>query len=111
MRQSHTAVVERNITWQGTFETEPYEAAWASEAIFFVRTLNVGGELDDIKARVQISPDGIRWCDEGTVVFLSDQIDGVTFGKVSHFGTFLRLVGDLPEGVTLTVIVALSLKE
>ena len=111
MRQSQTAIIERNIAWQGAFETEPYEAAWASEAIFFVRTLDVVGRLDDVTVRVQISPDGIRWCDEGTVVSLSDQVDGVTFGKVSHFGTFLRFVGELPEGVTVTVIVALSLKE
>lgn len=111
MRQSHTAIVERNITWQGTFETEPYEAAWASEAIFFVRTLDVDGALDGVDVRVQISPDGMRWCDEGTVVSLSEQVDGVTFAKVSHFGTFMRLAGELPEGVTVTVIVALSLKE
>ncbi|MFT5366806.1 MAG: hypothetical protein ACI8V2_001756 [Candidatus Latescibacterota bacterium] len=111
MRQSHTAIIERNITWQGTFETEPYEVAWASEAIFFVRTLGAVGDVEEVTARVQISPDGIRWCDEGTVVLLSGEIDGVTFGKVSHFGTFLRLVGDLTDGVTLTVIVALSLKE
>ena len=111
MRQSHTAVIERNITWQGPFETEPYEAAWASEAIFFVRTLRASPTLGGSVANVQISPDGIRWCDEGTVVLLSGEIDGVTFGKVSHFGTFLRLVGKIPDGVTLTVIVALSLKE
>lgn len=111
MRQSHTAIVERNVKWQGVFETEPYEVAWASEAIFFVRTLAVSGDLKDVRARVQISPDGIRWCDEGTVVDLSGDVDGVTFCKVSHFGTFLRLVGELPKGVALTVIVALSLKE
>lgn len=35
MRQSHTAIVERDVLWSGTFETEPYEAGWAGEAIFF----------------------------------------------------------------------------
>ena len=34
VRQSYTAVVERNKAWVGPFETEPYEAAWATEAIF-----------------------------------------------------------------------------
>lgn len=111
MRQSHTAIVERNITWQGQFETEPYEVAWAFEAIFFVRTLASEGDLGNVTARVQISPDGIRWTDEGSVVSLSGEVDGVTFVKVSHFGTFLRLVGELPNGATATVIVALSLKE
>jgi hypothetical protein len=40
MRQSFTAVVERNVTWQGEFAVEPYEAAWATEAIYFVRVLD-----------------------------------------------------------------------
>ncbi|MGA1196312.1 MAG: hypothetical protein ACO36I_07420 [Candidatus Latescibacterota bacterium] len=111
MRQSHTSIIERNITWADAFETEPYEVAWASEAIFFVRTLSVLGVVGDGDARVQISPDGMRWCDEGTVVPLSGEVDGVTFGNVSHFGTYLRLVGELPKGMALTVIVALSLKE
>ena len=111
MRQSHTAVIERNITWQGPFETEPYEAAWASEAIFFVRTLRASPTLGGSVANVQISPDGIRWCDEGTVFSLSAKSDGVTFGKVLNFGSFLRLAGDLPEGATMTVIVTLSFKD
>jgi hypothetical protein len=108
MRQSHTAVVERDVIWSGAFETEPYEASWAREAIFFVRTLDASGATE---ARVQISPDGMRWCDEGTVIALCEEVDGVAFGKVSHFGTFLRLVGELPEGVEMRVIVYLSLKE
>ena len=111
MRQSHTAVIERNVTWSGAFETEPYEARWAQEAIFFVRSLNVASNVSGVKARVQISPDGMRWCDEGTVISLSGEADGVAFGKVHHFGMFLRLVGELPEGADMTVIVYLSLKE
>jgi len=42
MRQSHTAVIERNVEWTASFTTEPYETAWATEAIFFVRILHVG---------------------------------------------------------------------
>ena len=111
MRQSHTAIVERNVTWQGAFETEPYEAAWAGEAIFFVRTLSASSSVEGAVARVQISPDGIRWCDEGTEIVLRSEGDAVVFGKVSHFGTFLRLAGELPDGAEVTVIVSLSLKE
>ena len=109
MRQSFTAVVERNVTWTGEFAVEPYEAAWAGEAIFFVRTL--AGEGDGpAAARVQISPDGIHWCDEGTTVDLP-AADGLAFGKVHHFGGWLRLVGKLPDGLSRTVIVYLVLKE
>ena len=39
MRESHTAVVERNVVLEGPFATEPYEVAWASEAIYFLRVL------------------------------------------------------------------------
>jgi hypothetical protein len=110
MRQSFTAVVERNVTWQGEFAVEPYEAAWATEAIYFVRALEAANMPANAVARVQISPDGIRWCDEGTVVPLPAE-EGLTFGRISHFGGWLRLVGNLPDGARLTVIVYLVLKE
>jgi hypothetical protein len=110
MRQSFTAVIERNVTWQGEFTVEPYEAAWATEAIYFVRTLNAANMPNDVAARVQISPDGIHWCDEGTTLTLSQE-PGVTFARVSHFGGWLRLVGKLPDDAQLTVIVYLVLKE
>ena len=111
MRQSHTTLVERDVIWSGTFETEPYEAGWASEAIFFVRMLEVFDGLQNVNARVQISPDGMRWCDEGSVLSLSNETDGVAFVKVNHFGVFLRLVGELPKDIELGVIVYLTLKE
>lgn len=109
MRQSYTAVVERNVTWQGDFATEPYESAWASEALFFVRALAVSGP--PATARVQLSPDGIHWCDEGTILSLPTQPDTVTFARISHFGGWLRLVGSLPDSASITVIVYLVLKE
>ena len=110
MRESHTTVLERNRLWKGVFQTEPYEAAWAGEAIFFVRALEVSGSLAGCVARVQISPDGVHWCDEGTSIAVPDDA-GVTFGRVKHFGTHLRLAGELPEGAEMKVIVYLVLKE
>ena len=110
MRQSFTAVIERNVTWQGDFTAEPYEAAWATEAIYFVRVLEASNLPPGIVARVQISPDGIHWCDEGTTIPLATQPD-VTFGRVTHFGGYLRLIGKLPDSTKLTVLVYLSLKE
>lgn len=111
MRESHTAVVERNVTWQGTFATEPYETAWAGEAIFFVRALDAEGSAPDLIARVQISPDGIRWVDEGTTLSLPSTAEELTFCRVAHFGGWLRLVGELPSGARLKVIAYLVLKE
>ena len=110
LRRSYTAVVERNALWQGDFATEPYEAAWASEAIFFVRaladTIGTGG-----KARVQLSADGIRWVDEGTTLDLPRSNDEVTFCRVCHFGGWLRIAGTLAPNNQMAVLVSLSLKE
>jgi len=120
MRESHTAVLERNVEWSGAFAVEPYEVGWASEAIYFSRALAVTGERqgkaseDELKGacgRVQISPDGMHWCDEGTAVPLPKSVGEVTFARVAHFGNWLRVVGELPDGVRLKVVVALALKE
>ena len=110
MRESQTAIIERNVTWQGAFTAEPYEAAWASEAIYFVRALATQHMPPTVTARVQISPDGMHWCDEGTTLTLPTA-PGVDFCRVSHLGGWMRLVGEVPEGATLTVIVYLVLKE
>lgn len=111
LRESNTIIVERNWTWTGKFATEPNEAAWASEAIYFIRSLESWGMNQGLTARVQISPDGIHWCDEGTTISLPAEPDAVTFARVRHFGGWLRLVGELPAGSELTVIVYLNLKE
>ena len=107
MRQSHTAIVERNVHWSGDFSTEPYETGWAGEAIFFIRSL--AGESRGDTAAVQISPDGIHWCNEGTIVHLPSRQGGMTFGRVTTFGGWLRLLGRCQK--ELTVLVTLALKE
>jgi hypothetical protein len=109
LRRSFTATLARGERWAGSIETEPYECAWASEAIFFVRALTAKGPL--AKARVQISPDGIHWADEGTSMQLPKAKGEVTFARVRHFGGYLRLAADLPRGTALMVVAALVLKE
>ncbi|MEZ4615313.1 MAG: hypothetical protein R2867_07345 [Caldilineaceae bacterium] len=113
MRESHTAVIERNVTWRGEFATEPYEVAWAGEAIFFVRVLAKENLPDIVAAHVQISPDGIHWCKEGEILYLPTyDFDGdLVFCRVEHFGGWLRLAGEMPEGASATVIAYLVLKE
>ena len=108
LRESYTAIVERSEALRGSFATEPYECGWAGEAIFFVRILERTGNLAGVTLHVQISPDGIRWCDEGTSVTLG--AGEVAFGKVAHFGNWLRLSGTLPDGAVVRTIIALSLK-
>jgi hypothetical protein len=109
VRQNYTAVVERNRVFRGDFATEPYECGWASEAIFFVRKLEISGDVAGTRMRVQISGDGMHWCEEGTTLDLTDS--EVDFAKVRHFGNWLRLGGALPVGTSIRVIVALTLKE
>jgi hypothetical protein len=111
VRRSYTAIVERNQVWRGGFASEPYEAAWAREAIVFVRCLKAEGGSTPVRARVQISPDGMHWCDEGSVLDLPAAADQVAFVKVSHFGGWLRLAGSTPDGAAVTVIVYVNLKE
>ena len=113
VRRSYTAIVERNVLWQGEFASEPYEAAWASEAIFFVRALQVfpTAEIGRNSAAVQISADGIHWVDEGTHIDLPRKDDELTYCKVAHFGGWLRLKGSIQEGEGIKVLVSLALKE
>ncbi len=110
LRRSYTATVERNVIWKGEFASEPYETAWASEAIFFVRALEVSPDFSG-SARVQISADGIHWADEGATFELPVTKEQVTFCKVRHFGGWLRLRGELDAGSTVVVLMSLALKE
>ena len=109
LRRSFTATIARNELWKGAVFTEPYECAWAKEAIFFVRALEAKGAAG--KARVQISPDGMHWADEGAKLKLPAKKGEVAFVKVAHFGGYLRLVADMPKGATLKVIASIALKE
>jgi urease beta subunit len=108
--RNFTAVVGRNDVWQGKAASEPYECGWAREAIVFLRALEVTGKLGTARARVQISPDGQRWLDEGTSFRLPQKNDAVTFARVAHFGNWLRIAVDLPKGARLRVIPSYHLK-
>ncbi len=90
MRQIHTAVLERKGSFSADFATEPYEAGWADEAIFFIRINDVEGADPRLTGQVQISPDGMAWIDEGTALPVITQ-PGVVFVRVRHFGNWLRL--------------------
>ena len=115
MRQSHTAVVERNQLWEGDFVTEPYEVGWSHEAIFFVQILRTepadSPSLIDVELQVQISPDGIHWCDEGSRLnfFVQHTLDTPSFVRVSHYGGWLRLAGTVKDG-RVWALVHLALK-
>lgn len=90
MRQFNAAHLEIKKTFSEDFETHPFEAGWASEAIFFIMIEEVGGGEATLDTHVQISHDGVNWADEGTSL---EQMrnKGLHFIRVKHFGNWLRL--------------------
>jgi hypothetical protein len=112
MRQCVTAVVSRNEVWSGNAASEPYECGWAGEAIVWLRCLGaVKGKPGTAKARVQISPDGMRWVDEGTKLKFPAKEGAIAHARLTNFGNFLRVVADLPKGASAKVLLTLTLKE
>ena len=111
MRKSHTAVIERNTTFDADFATEPYECAWAGEAMWFIRVMDISGHQARLSARAQVSPDGLFWCDEGSR-FPDIRKAGLYSLPLRDFGGWLRLdckvSGTEPK---VKVLVYLVLKE
>lgn len=109
MKTFATTVVELRQHFEKTIETHPFECGWADEAIVFVEPHDAPSG-DVVTLRVQLSPDGIRWIDEGTVL----RVTGHAMARLTHFGGFLRLVGVVTDvdgaatGTTLTVRIALK---
>ncbi len=114
MRNAYTAVIARGDWWEGRLQTEPYEAAWAAEALFFVQVMQVrdgtGADPACALARVQISPDGLHWVDEGARVQIAAQAQALAFARVREFGGWLRLAVDVPQGCSMQVLATLALK-
>ena len=108
MRQSYTAVLERNVTFADALVTEPYEVAWAREARVFVRALDLSGRIEAV---AEISPDGLFWMPEGTPPVKLEQPGLLSF-PVREFGHWLRIslrnTGPAPSA---RVIVYLALQE
>jgi hypothetical protein len=109
MRNAYTAVIARGESWEGSVQTEPYEAAWAGEALFFVRVLEATGS-GQATGRVQISPDGMNWVDEGGTLTIDAQAGHLAFVRVREFGGWLRLAVEVPPSAGLTVVATLVLK-
>ncbi|MCC6178900.1 MAG: hypothetical protein IT305_26630 [Chloroflexi bacterium] len=111
MRNTFTAVLEKNSTFTADFETEPYEAGWAGEARWFIRVLECEGEDAALVAHPQISPDGLFWCDEGSPPLV---LRGAELGSLAlrNFGQWLRLRCEVRGGnPRVKVLIYLTLKE
>jgi len=107
VQTSLTAVIEQSNTYRGNFETEPYEAAWALEARWFVNVLTL--ESGPIEFIPQISPDGLTWCDEGSSPLVI-HVEGLQSLPLKGFGQWLRLRAVQPEHSSAKVLIYLALK-
>lgn len=98
MRQSLTAVLERNAELSGEFATEPYEVAWATEARWFVHTLQRAGDRTRVRLVTQVSPDGLTWCDLDDWRELDET--GLVSWPSESFGGWLRVKGSVVDQTT-----------
>jgi len=95
MQTTYTSVLARRIRIDGDFATLPYEAGWASEAVFFVQT---EGEHPKLEIAVGVSPDGLSWIRRGSPVEMRGE-DSIVEIPVTTFGNWLRVTvrGSTPE--------------
>jgi len=111
VRRSFTAVIEKNTTWTADFDTEPYEAGWATEARWFIRVVEIKGSNAALAITPQLSPDGLFWCDEGREERVL-RAPGLWSFALRDFGQWLRLrcrvTGQEPS---VKVLIYLALKE
>lgn len=107
MRNFATSVIERRLRISADHATHPYEAGWASEAVFFVQ---VEGDHPALSVQAQISPDGLHWVDRGEPRKLATA-DTITAVELANFGGWLRLAvtGATPDH-TATLLVHLAMK-
>ncbi len=93
MRHFQASAVERRIYFKGNITSHPMEAGWASEAIVFLIVEEIKSDAI-LKAHIEISPNGINWIKEGAI-FPEISGPGHYFCKVSHFGNWLRVNGEI----------------
>ena len=61
MKQFHDSHLEVKKFFTGSFETHPYEAGWADEAIFFILVEKVEGDPVLTAQAVKVQPNFGNW--------------------------------------------------
>lgn len=112
LRNTMTAVLERDGITGAAYATEPYEVAWATEARWFVRTVDLPRQVERIDLTVQVSPDGLHWCDlDGPAPSITGS--GLVSWATREFGGWLRLRADVvgePAADLVPALIYLALK-
>lgn len=107
MRQSYVAILEQEARFHQSFTTEPWECAWAVEARWFLRVIELDGAF---RATPELSPDGLHWCAEPDVG-IDIAGPGLHSFAQTGFGPWLRLRCEFSAGPADTLLyVYLSLK-
>ncbi|HLU63312.1 MAG TPA: DUF6385 domain-containing protein [Protaetiibacter sp.] len=107
MQKTYTSVLARRVRIDGEFATLPYEAGWASEAVFFIQA---EGEHPELSIAAEVSPDGINWIRRGARAVLRSS-DTIAELPVAHFGNWLRVVvtGASPDA-SARILIHLNVK-
>lgn len=82
-------VVERDGWFDEALSTEPFEAGWAEEAIWFINVLDSDGA--SWVALPEISPDGLNWLAMPGMEPMHFASLGMYALSLTHFGVWLRL--------------------
>lgn len=107
VQMTHTSVLARRVWIRGRYATLPYEAGWATEAVFFTQA---EGDHPELTIAAEISPDGITWVPWGDPVTLAAG-DRMAALALTRFGSWVRLVlTGASESSPARVLVHVSLK-
>lgn len=97
MKNFNDSHLEVKKFFTGSFETHPYEAGWADEAIFFVMVEKIEGD-PVLTAQVQLSQDGVHWADDGSAPVIIKGLGQHLVKVQPNFGNYLRLAVNIDGG-------------
>lgn len=107
MHTTYTSVLARRVRIDSDFATLPYEAGWATEAVFFTQ---VEGDHPELEISTDISPDGINWVQRGNPQTLASD-ESITDNSLTVFGNWVRLrISGASEHAPARVLVHLNVK-
>lgn len=107
MQNTNTSVLARRVRITSDYATLPYEAGWATEAVFFTQ---VEGEHPELTISTDISPDGINWIARGDARTLRED-ETIAESGLTVFGNWVRLrIDGVSEERPARVLVHLNLK-
>jgi len=87
------------------FRTFPYEVGWADEVIFFFVIEHITKGNPTYTAKVQLSPDGVRWADDGETPVAKISGEGCHFIKVApNFGNYVRIAVETEGGEAMLCV-------